>query len=94
MVGDHVKGLAQVQVNDIGRLSLVHQCHSIIEGHQIGQAWPSPAEAMLAVSDHTLIPHVIKHVIQDDLFHDLPRHRGKTHQPVHQFPGSSLLPFL
>ena len=37
---------------------------------------------MLAVSDHMLIPHVIEHVIQEDLFHDLPRHRGETHQPV------------
>ena len=37
VVGDHVKGLGQVQVNDIGRLPLIHQCrHSIIEGHQIG----------------------------------------------------------
>ncbi|XP_048790014.1 uncharacterized protein LOC125688256 [Lagopus muta] len=36
VVGDHVKGLAQVQVNDIGRLPFVHQCrHSIIEGHKI-----------------------------------------------------------
>ena len=37
VVGDHVKGLAQVQVNYINRLPFVHQCHhSIIEGHQIG----------------------------------------------------------
>ena len=31
---------------------------------------------MQAVSDHMHIPHVIKHVIQEDLFHDLPRYRG------------------
>ena len=37
---------------------------------------------MLAVSDHTLIPHVIKHVVQEDLFHDLPRYRGETHRPI------------
>ena len=37
---------------------------------------------MLAVSDHMLIPHVIKHVIQEDPFHDLPRYRGETYWPV------------
>ena len=47
---------------------------------------------MLAVSDHTLIPHVIKHVIQKDLFHDLPRHRGDTHRPV--VPPVLLAPLL
>jgi len=36
VVGDHVKGLGQVQVNGIGRLPLIHQRrHSIIEGHII-----------------------------------------------------------
>ena len=36
-VGDHVKGLGQVQVNDTGRLPFIHQCrHSIVEGHKIG----------------------------------------------------------
>ena len=47
---------------------------------------------MLAVSDHTPFPHVIKHVIQDDLFHDLSRHRGETHRPV--VPGVLLAPLL
>ena len=37
---------------------------------------------MLAVSDHTLIPHVTKNVTQEDLFHDLPTHKGETHRPV------------
>ena len=31
---------------------------------------------MLAVSDHMLIPQVIKHVIQEDLFHDPPGYRS------------------
>ena len=47
---------------------------------------------MLAVLDHTHIPHVIKHVIQEDLLHDLPRHRGETHWPV--VPQVLLAPFL
>ena len=39
VVRDHVKDLSQVQVNDIGHLPFVQQCHhSIREGHQIGQA--------------------------------------------------------
>jgi len=47
---------------------------------------------VLAASDHTLIPHVIKHVIQEDMFHDFPRYRGETHQPV--VPQVLLAPFL
>ena len=36
VVDDHVKGLDQIQVYDIGHLPFVYQCrHSIIEGHQI-----------------------------------------------------------
>jgi len=35
-MGDHVKGLAQVQVEVISCLPFVHQCHhSITEGHKI-----------------------------------------------------------
>ena len=32
-----------------------------------------PPLMKLAVSDHMLIPDVIKHVVQEDLSHDLPR---------------------
>ena len=57
-------------VDDI--TSFVHQCyHSIIEGHHIGQALSSLGEAMLAVLDHMLISHVIKHVNQEDLIHHI-----------------------
>jgi len=36
---DHVEGLAQVQVDDSTSLPFVHWCHhSIVEGHQMGQA--------------------------------------------------------
>jgi len=56
---EHVKGLAEVQVDDVHCPSLVHWCrHSIIEGYQIGQARSALVEAMLAVSDHFLISHV------------------------------------
>ena len=59
VVRDHVKGFAEVQVDDIHHPSPVHRsCHSITEGHQIDQARSALGEAMLAVSDHPLIPHV------------------------------------
>jgi len=60
VVGDCVKVLAEeIQVDDIICLTFVHQYHhSITEGHQIGQARPSLGEAMLAVLDHPLTPHV------------------------------------
>ena len=79
MVGDHVKGLAEVQVDDIGFLLFAHRCHhSITEGHQSSQAQLSLGEAMLSVSHHSLIPHMPSHVFREDLFHDVPRHRGEA----------------
>ena len=55
---DHVKGLGQVQADDISYSYFLYQCcHSIIEDHQIGQAWSALGEAMLAVSDD-LLSHV------------------------------------
>ena len=83
LVGDHVKGLAQVQVDDTSCLYFVHQCcHSITEGHQVGQTRPSLGEAVLAVSDHLLIPHVPRYVFQGVLFHDFLRHKREAHQLV------------
>jgi len=56
MVRDHVKGLAEVQVDDFHHPSPVHRsCHSMTEGHQIGQAQSALSEAMLAVSNHLFI---------------------------------------
>lgn len=58
-MGDHAWGLADLQVDDISCLPFVHQrFYSIIQGHQIGQAWLSFGEAMLAVLDHPLVPRV------------------------------------
>ncbi len=59
MVWDQVKGLAQVQVDDISCPSSVHQSHhSIVEGHQIGQAQSAFGKAMLAAMDDLLILHM------------------------------------
>ena len=56
---DHVKGFAEVQISDIYCPSPVYQSHhSIIEGHQIGQARPALGEAMLAVSDHLFVSYM------------------------------------
>ena len=47
------------QVDDIHRPSPVHRSHhSIIEGHQIGQAQSALGEAMLAVSNHLFVSYV------------------------------------
>ena len=56
---DHVKGLTQVQVDDICCPSFVHRCcHPIIEGHQIGQARSALGGVILAVLDYFHISHV------------------------------------
>ena len=50
----------QVQHLDISCPSFVHRCHnSITEDHQIGHTQSALGEAMLAVSDHLLITHVL-----------------------------------
>ena len=56
---DHIRGLSQVQVDDISCPSFVHQCHhSITEVHKFHQARPTLGEAMLIVLDLLLISHV------------------------------------
>ena len=56
VVRDHVKDFAEVQVDDIHHSSPVNRSHhSIIEGHQIGQAQSALGEAMLAVSNHLFV---------------------------------------
>ena len=56
VVRGNVKGFAEVQVDDTHRPSLIHRCrHSIIEGHQIGNAQSALGEATLAVSNHLFI---------------------------------------
>jgi len=48
-VGNSVKGLTKVQVDDIHSLSLIHQVdHLVIEGDQVGQAGPVFHEPMLS----------------------------------------------
>ena len=59
VVRDHVKGFAEIQVDDIHHPSPIHWCrHSIIEGNWIGQAWSALGEAMLTVSNHLFVSYV------------------------------------
>jgi len=93
VVWDHVKGLAEDQIDDLSCPTVVHWCHRFFtEGHQIGEAQYSPDEAVLAVSDHLLVSHMPSCIFQKDLIHDLHRHEGKAHWPV--VPQIFLSPFL
>ena len=59
VVRDHVKGLAEVQVDDIHLPFPVHQSHnSITEGHQIGQERSALGETTLAVLNHLFVSYV------------------------------------
>ncbi|PKU38186.1 rna-directed dna polymerase from mobile element jockey-like [Limosa lapponica baueri] len=82
-VVDCFKDLTKVQVKNIHNLSLIHQAgHFVTEGDQVCQAGPAPHEPMLAGPDRLGLLHAQHNGTQDDLFHDLPRHRGQTDRPV------------
>ncbi|PKU42644.1 hypothetical protein llap_7061 [Limosa lapponica baueri] len=82
-VGDCIKGLAKVQVNNVHKISLIHQGgHFVIVGDWVCQAGPDFHEPVLAGSDHLGVLHALHNGTQDDLFRDLPRHRSQTDRPV------------
>ena len=58
MVWDHIKGFAEIQVDNISCFSFVHCCRLSIVGYQLGEVWSALGEAVLAISDH-LILHVL-----------------------------------
>jgi len=59
IIWESVKGLAQVQADDVSCLPFVHQrCNPITERYQVGQARFALGEAMLAVPSHLLVIHV------------------------------------
>ena len=71
VVGD-LKGLTEVQSDDINSSSLVHWCsHSIVEGHQVSQAQFAFDEAMLTVPNHLPVFYMFHHAFHEDLLHDL-----------------------
>ena len=82
-VGDNVKGFAEVWVDFINSLSLIHQMgHSVIKGDQVGQARPAFHEPILARHDSPDIPHVLCDLPYDDLLHNLAWHQGQADKPV------------
>ena len=78
-----VKWFGQIQVDAISCSSLIlWLCNPSVEGHHIFQAQFALSEAMLAVINQLLIFHVLSHSFQEDLLHDLARHRDETDWPV------------
>jgi len=60
VVGNCVRGLTEVQIEDIHSSCLVHWCsHSIIDGHKVGQAGLALGEVTVAVSNHFPVLHVL-----------------------------------
>lgn len=51
---------------------------SVIEDHQIFQVQFTFREAMFAISDHIFIFQVLYNSFQEDLIHDVARHRRET----------------
>ena len=77
VVGDCIKGLIEIQVDNVNNSLLVHWCSfSIIECHS--QARFALDEAMLTVPNHLPVLHIHRHVFQDNLFHDLTRYGGEA----------------
>ena len=73
-MGDHVKGLTEVQTDDSSLSSLVHRhSYAITKSNKVGQAGPAPSEAMLVILHHLLLFHMLKHGFQEDVLHHLPR---------------------
>ncbi|KAJ7427695.1 hypothetical protein WISP_04707 [Willisornis vidua] len=82
-VGDSVKGLAEVQIDHIHNLTLIHQAgHLIIKGYQVGQTGPALPKSMLAGSEPFPILKMLCDRTQDDLLHNPARHRGQADRPV------------
>lgn len=71
-----VKDFVEVHVDYVNILSLIHQAgHKIID--LVGQARPAFHEPMLAELDPPVVPHMLCDLLQGDLFHNLPWHRGQ-----------------
>ncbi|RMC15738.1 hypothetical protein DUI87_07942 [Hirundo rustica rustica] len=71
-VGDSVKSLAEVQIDNIHSPSCIHQVgHLVIKGDQVGQTRPAPPKPMLAGSDTLAILQLLHDETQYKLFHYL-----------------------
>lgn len=71
--------LYKCNVEDRNCSSVICQCcYTITEGHQICQVWFALYKAMLSLTSHLFVFHVPLKSFQEDLLHDLVRHRGET----------------
>jgi len=92
-VGNSVKGLSKVQVDNILSLSLIHQVgHLVIGGDWVGQAGPAFHESMLAGPESLVVLHVPGEHTQDESLHNVPWHQGQADRPL--VPRILLLAFL
>ncbi|RMC17334.1 hypothetical protein DUI87_05915 [Hirundo rustica rustica] len=73
-VGDSVKSLAEVQIDNIHSLSCIHQVgHLVIKRDQVDQTQLTPPKPVLAWSDTLAILCMLCDGTQDDLFQNLVR---------------------
>lgn len=71
------------QTDDIHGFFLVHwDRHSIIQGHWVVQAGLALGKTVLAVLNFVPVLHLPQDILKEDLFHDLPRHRGESDRLV------------
>lgn len=90
---DCIRGLTEVQVNDILQLFAFPLMQSLYCRRPLAQfGMICCGEVMLAVSNQLSLFHMHCCMFQDDPFRDLTRHRGEA--DGHWFPCSAFLPFL
>jgi len=74
-MGNTVKGLTKVQIDDIHSLFLIHKVgHLVIEGDEVGQAGPALHEPMLAGPDPLVVLQMPGERTPDESLHNLARH--------------------
>ena len=83
-MGDSVKSLAEVKVDNIHGSPFVYPASPlIVESYQIGQAWFPLGESMLTTPDNNLLFfHLLHDDLQDELLHHLSRDGGDADRPV------------
>jgi len=82
-VGDSVKSLAEVKVENIHCSPLIYPAsHATIEGYQMAQASFPLGEFMLTTPHNLFFLHLLREDIQSELFHHLSRDGDETDWPV------------
>ncbi|PKU37366.1 zinc finger rna-binding hypothetical protein [Limosa lapponica baueri] len=82
-MGDSVKSLAEVKVDDICCSPLIQpSSYNITEGYQIGQARFTLGKSMLTTSNNFLFFNMFGDDFQNKSLHYLPKDRGEANWPV------------